>query len=130
MHSATQAYAKTSQTTAGPRELEAQLLLRAAAKLQSVQESAAEDSGAILDALRYNRRLWSLLFTSITSADNPLPQEIKQNLANLAGFILTQTMSAETSYERQKLRSLIDINRNIAAGLRGNASDTATAQSA
>jgi flagellar biosynthesis activator protein FlaF len=125
MHSATQAYAKAAQTTAGPRELEAQLLLRAASKLQLIEDGNVADSDGILDALRYNRRLWSLLFTSVTSVDNPLPQEIKQNLANLAGFILKQTMSAETSYEPRKLRPLIDINRNIAAGLRGYAGDEA-----
>jgi flagellar biosynthesis activator protein FlaF len=124
MHSATQAYAKAAQTTAGPRELEAQLLLRAASKLQSVQDGSVSDANGIDDALRYNRRLWSLLFTSISSVDNPMPHEIKQNLVNLAGFILKQTLSAEIEFEQGKIRPLIEINRNIAAGLRANAGES------
>ena len=39
MHHASQAYAKTALETASPRDLEARLLLQAAAKLQAVHDS-------------------------------------------------------------------------------------------
>ena len=39
MHYASNAYAKTAIETAAPRELEASLLLQAAAKLQAVHDS-------------------------------------------------------------------------------------------
>lgn len=71
------------------------------------------------EALTYNRRLWTILSTSATEAENPLPVEVKQNLANLALFVFKQTMSAETARDPAFTRSLISINRSIAAGLRG-----------
>ena len=39
MHYASKAYAKTAKETAPPRELEANLLLKAAANLQAVRQS-------------------------------------------------------------------------------------------
>src|SRR5690606_41828548 len=93
---ATAAYQRTSQTTANPRELEAMLLMRAAAQLQAVQDdwnaSSFED---IKEALTYNRRLWTVLVTSATEDSNPLPIELKQNIGSLGVFILRHTVRSE-----------------------------------
>lgn len=118
-HAAAQAYAQTAQKTASPRDLEAGLLLKAALKLQSVSERDDATAQDWHEALTYNRRLWTILSTSATEAENPLPVEVKQNLANLALFVFKQTMSAETARDPAFTRSLISINRSIAAGLRG-----------
>lgn len=114
-------YAKTAQETGSPRELEAQLLMRAAAKLQAAK--SATDRIERLSALRYNRRLWLVFADLVTKDDNPLPREIKQNVVNLAIFVAKHTMSIETATELQpeRLGVLININREIAAGLRTNA---------
>ena len=52
--------------------------------------------------------------------ENQLPQEIKQNLANLANFIVKHTMTLEAALEKkpESVGVLININREIAAGLR------------
>jgi flagellar biosynthesis activator protein FlaF len=117
MQTAAQTYGKVQQATANPRDLEADLLMKAAGKLQH----ARDDWGnADLDgALTYNRRLWTLLVTAVTAEDNPLPVQIKQNIANLAGFIFDRTLSIESRPDPDKLASLITINREIATGLRG-----------
>ncbi len=112
-----QTYGRIQQTTANPRQLEADLLVRAAAKLQSVHDDWA--SGGLSDALTFNRRLWTILATSATSEENPLPLQVKQNIGNLAIFIFNRTVSIESEPEPTKLASLITINREIAAGLRG-----------
>jgi flagellar protein FlaF len=119
MQSAAQAYARTAQATANPRELEAQLLLRAATKLQTVESDGAAPPAAILSAVRYNRKLWQILFGLVIRDDNPLPQEIKQNLVNLAGFVIKHSMALEIEPATTRLGILITINREIAAGLRG-----------
>jgi flagellar protein FlaF len=121
MQSVTQAYAKTAQATGNPRELEAQLLLRAAAKLQAVREG--DEASLIVSALRYNRRLWLIFADSIGREDNPLPREIKQNVANLANFIINHSMKLEsdTNAAPRRVGVLININREIAAGLRSQA---------
>lgn len=121
MQKVSQAYAKTAQATGSPRELEAQLLLRAAAKLQAVKEG--NENGDVIAALRYNRRLWLIFADSIGRQDNPLPREIKTNVANLANFIIKHSMKLETDTEQAagRVGILININREIAAGLRANA---------
>jgi flagellar protein FlaF len=116
-------YSNNAQKNSNPRELEAQLLMRAAAKLQAIKNGTAIDLIERLNALRYNRRLWLVFADSVTSPDNPLPREIRQNVANLAIFVAKHTMSIETALEPEPERFdvLININCEIAAGLRANA---------
>ncbi|WP_150525609.1 flagellar biosynthesis regulator FlaF [Roseibium sediminis] len=119
---AAQAYQKTSQVAVSPRELEANLLMKAAARLQLVKDEWKQSSLAQRDdALTYNRKLWTILVTSATNGDNPLPQEIKNNIASLGVFVFKQTMEAMADEEGNKLNSLISINRAIAEGLRARA---------
>jgi flagellar protein FlaF len=125
-----QAYAKTAQKTASPRELESQLLLRCASKLQALCDGRVTDDAGIAEALRYTRRLWSVLLSSITRPDNPLPNEIKQNLANLGGFIIKSTLSAEVIFTVEKVQPLVHLNLEVAAGLRGSASQEPPLQQA
>jgi flagellar protein FlaF len=123
MQNAAQAYSKTAQKTGHPRELEAQLLMRAAAKLQAAKDGSAGEQGDVVSAIRYNRRLWLVFASSIGKPENPLPHEIKQNVANLANFIINHSMKLESDAARapSRLGVLININREIAAGLRSNA---------
>ena len=51
--------------------------------------------------------------------DNPQPLEIRQNIANIAVFVMKQTVDMQLNPDPAKLQSLIDINRNLAAGLSG-----------
>ena len=122
MYNATSTYAKNAQQTGNPRELEAQLLMRAAAKLQAVSDGSLVKSEEVVSAIRYNRRLWTLFGGSVGRPENPLPVEIKQNLANLANFVVNHSMRLETSTEPSagRVGVLININREIAAGLRTN----------
>jgi flagellar biosynthesis activator protein FlaF len=121
MPNAAQVYGAVALKTANPRELEADLLLRAASRLQAVHDSWEGRSGDLGDALLYNRRLWSLFIASVTSAENPLPVSIRQNVANLGLFVMKKTMTMITDPRREHLGSLISINREIAAGLLGRA---------
>ena len=119
MSHAAQAYARTSQTTAAPREIEAQALLKAAQHLQEVQNNWAGPDRNMHKALLFNRRLWSIFMSAAESNDNPQPIEVRQNIANIGLFVLTQTIEMQLDPDPAKLKSLIDINCNIAAGLAG-----------
>jgi flagellar protein FlaF len=99
--------------------LEADLLLKAAARLQAVSDAWDADRDQIDEALLYNRKLWSIFLTSVTRQDNPLPQLVRQNVANLGLFVMNQTLSLMAEPRREKLAPLISINREIAAGLMG-----------
>ena len=121
MHNAAQAYGKVAKQTSSPRDLEANLLLRAAARLQAASDGWDNGREQIDEALLYNRKLWSIFLTTVTRQDNPLPQQVRQNVANLGVFVMNQTMSIMTEPKREKLGALININRELAAGLMGRA---------
>jgi flagellar protein FlaF len=119
MSHAAQAYARTSQTTAAPREIEAQALLKAARQLQEVQTNWIGPDRNLHKALMFNRRLWSIFMTEAEANENPHPLEVRQNIANIGLFVLTRTIEMQLDPDPAKLKSLIDINCNIAAGLAG-----------
>jgi len=114
-----QAYGKVAHQTANPRELEANLLLRAAAQLQSVHDAWDDRKPQLDAALIYNRKLWTVLMTSVTEKDHPLPREIRQNVANLGLFVMNHTIGVMADPRADQLQVLININREIASGLLG-----------
>jgi len=119
MSHAAQAYARTSQTTESPREIEAQALLKAARQLQDVQANWNGADRNLYKALLFNRRLWTIFMSAMEMSDNPNPIEISQNIANIGVFVLKRTIEIQMDPDPAKLKSLIDINCNIAAGLSG-----------
>ena len=119
MQTAAQAYGSVAKQTANPRELEADLLLKAASQLQAIRDAWEHKKPDLDDALLYNRKLWSIFLSSVTSAESPLPVEIRQNVANLGVFVMSQTMAVMTNPRPEQLGSLININRELAAGLLG-----------
>ena len=119
MSHAAQAYARTSQTTASPREIEAQAPLKAARQLQEVQANWTGPDQKMYKALLFNRRLWSIFLTAVEDNDNQNALEIRQNIANIGVFVIKQTIEMQMDPDPAKLTSLIDINCNIAAGLSG-----------
>jgi len=119
MSHAAQAYARTSQTTAAPREIEAQALLKAARQLQEVQANWTGPDQKMYKALLFNRRLWSIFLSAVEDNDNPNSLEVRQNIANIGVFVIKQTIEMQMDPNPAKLQSLIDINCNIAAGLSG-----------
>jgi flagellar biosynthesis activator protein FlaF len=106
MHKAHRAYAAVAKETAGPRELEASLLLKAASKLQSVYDGWNENPNGLDDAILYNRRLWTVFLDSVFE---------------LGIFVMAETFSLMTRPKPDHLVPLISINRELAAGLRGSA---------
>ncbi len=121
MNYAAQAYAKVANETAPPRELEAILLLKAAARLQAVHDAWPEKSPEFNDALLYNRKLWTVLLDSVNRDDNQLPKPVRNNLVQLGMFVMNETFAAMTKPTLNQLKAMIKVNRGIAAGLRGRA---------
>jgi flagellar protein FlaF len=122
MSTGAQAYTRTVQASAPAREIEAQALLKAAKQLQDVQTHWPEiDQQHIEAALRFNRQLWVIFLSAAQNDENPQPIEIRQQIANLGIFVMNQTVDMQLAPEPKKLSSLIEINRNIAAGLSGRA---------
>jgi flagellar biosynthesis activator protein FlaF len=121
MQDRTRAYGKVANQIASPRELEASLLLDAAYRLQTVQNSWDGQNKGLDSALQFNRKLWTFFLATITNQDNPLPANIRQNVMNLGLFVCKHTMEILVDPKPESLGSLININRELAAGLRGHA---------
>jgi flagellar biosynthesis activator protein FlaF len=116
--SASKAYARVAQALLAPRDLEASLLLKAAAKLQAVLEAwDQKPPSGLSDALLYNRRLWIVFIDAVMRDDNRLPIATRQNVLNLGTFVMAETFSLMTAPKQRHLENLIRINRAIAAGL-------------
>jgi flagellar biosynthesis activator protein FlaF len=119
MRTPTQTYKEMSNVVGSPREVEANLLYQSASRLQAIQDHWEEKAKDLREALRNNRRLWTIFLTSVTSAENPLPKEIRENVANLGLFVISHTLLVEADPHSDRLSVLIGINRNVAAGLMG-----------
>jgi flagellar protein FlaF len=119
MQQVANAYARVAQSTQSPRELESSILLKAGMKLQAVKDRWPDSEADLDAALTYNRKLWTILVSSVTREDNPLPREIRQNVVNLGLFIFKHTFAVTIEPDPARLQVLININRELAAGLRG-----------
>ena len=120
-----EAYKTVDKTTMSGRETEARVLTQAALKLKDCKDNwDAEDRDDKLDeALKYTQRIWSVFQGELAKPDNPLPRQLKINLLRLSSFIDKRIFETMSYPSPEKLTAVININRNIAAGLRGSPSD-------
>jgi len=110
-------YQQQQKRNLSPREVEAMAFTKAALLL----EDAKKYTGNIEEyakALRFNHLLWTIIQADLTEPDNQLPPEIKANVMSLSIFVDKQTTKALRSSSAADLDVLININRNLAAGLR------------
>lgn len=116
------AYRKVQKTSISGRELEASVLTQAAFKLTACQNNwdTSEHDVILEEALTHNQRIWTILQSELAKDDNPLPQQIKDDLLSLSLFVDKRTFDIMAFPDPAKLSILININLNIAAGLRGS----------
>ena len=124
-HYASKAYANVAKEIVGPRELEARLLLKAAAKLQAVHDSWCDKPPGLSDAVLYNRRLWIVFIDAVLREDNRLPAAVRQNILNVGVFVMAETFSLMTKPRPEHLANIIRINRGIASSLQGKTKTSA-----
>lgn len=122
MHSSqAEVYSRTQVSALSDREAEAAVLMKAAAMMKHVQSHwTAPDRDLTLEkALRYNQRLWTFFQVALLDEKNPLPQHIRENVLRLSAFIDRRIFDTLAYPVPEKLDILININTNIAAGLKG-----------
>jgi len=120
------AYQNIDKTTMSGRETEARVLTMAALKLKECLDNWDDDAEhKLLDkALKFNQQVWSIFQSELSKKDNPLPSEIKQNILRLSAFIDKRIFDTMAFPSPEKLNIIININHNLAAGLRGSASES------
>lgn len=114
------AYRTAKNSTASGREIEAGALTRCALMLSDCQKNwdAPDREQKLAEALRVNQQVWSIFQSELTNKDNPLPKPLKENILSLSLFIDKRILQVMSYPAPEKLQILIDINLNLAAGLR------------
>lgn len=116
------AYNEMQKDNLEGRELEASVLARAGLMLKKVKENwdAPERDQALLAAIKFNQKVWSFFQAELTDPENPLPKNLREDILNLSLFIDKRLFETLAFPDPEKLTIVIDINFNIAAGLRTN----------
>ena len=107
------------QHTPDQRELEGRVLLKSARMIQDLQngwdEASTED---IENILKYNRQIWMMFYdTAMENPEGNRPNDLRSNIINLANFIFKTELEILAKPEKKRLNILININKEIAAGL-------------
>ena len=116
------AYETVSKMTMSGREIEAAVLTKAARKLQACQEQWDADfrEDMLDEALKFNQRIWSIFQSELSHEPNPLSKKLRLNIIRLSAFIDKRIFETMADPSPEKLSIIIDINNNLAAGLRGS----------
>jgi flagellar protein FlaF len=104
-----------------PRNTEAWALTQAALRMKTAQESKNVDEMVV--AIRLNWRLWTIFQADLLEPDCPVPEEIRVNVLTLANFVDRHTVNFLGAPQPEMLNSLININRQLAAGLYAEPAD-------
>lgn len=113
------AYENATKAAPSTRQLEAAALFKAARMLDSCQQNwQAPNRQARLDeALRYNQRLWTFFQAELEREDHPINPNLRRDLLRLCAFVDRRTFELMASPDPEKLRVLVEVNRNVASGL-------------
>jgi len=115
-----QAYETVNKKTMSGREIEAEVLTKAARKLKDCQDNwnANDRDEKLNDALKFNQLVWSIFQGELKKEDNPLNRKLRADLLRLSAFVDRRIFETIADPSPEKLNIVININNNIAAGLR------------
>jgi len=104
------------------RELEASVLTKAGLLLKACQDNwdAPDREAKLLDAIKFNQKVWSFFQAELSEPENPMPRKLREDILNLSLFVDKRFFEMMAFPAPEKLSIVIDINFNIAAGLRTN----------
>jgi flagellar protein FlaF len=110
-----QAYQRAAQRAENPREAEYRLFGQVTRALMDAAKTDPTEITARMDALDWNRRLWSTLATECADPNNSLPQAVRAQLISISLWVNTHTSAVMRREE--EFEPLIEINRIIMQGL-------------
>ena len=112
-----QAYQQVSARAESPRDLEYRLFGQVTRALMDAAEADPSDFKTRIDALDWNRRLWSTLASDCANPENALPVPMRAQMISLSLWVNRHTSAVMRREE--EIAPLIDINRIIMQGLSG-----------
>jgi flagellar protein FlaF len=118
-----QAYKTASTRAESPRETEYRLFGQVTRALMHASTVDASDISTRIDALDWNRRLWSTLATDCSNPDNAMAMGLRAQIISISLFVgrhSSAIMRGEEDFE-----TLIDINKMVMQGLAGSPAQAA-----
>ncbi|MDQ1153116.1 flagellar biosynthesis regulator FlaF [Brevundimonas sp. SORGH_AS_0993] len=112
-----QAYKAATARAETPRDLEYRLFGQVTRALVQASETPGNDLAARIDALDWNRRLWSTLAGACSDPSNALAAPMRAQIISLSLFV--NRHSSAVMRGEESFQDLIDINRMIMQGLAG-----------
>ena len=110
-----QAYQKAATWAESPRQMEYRLFSQVTLALIEAAKADPKDIPARVDALDWNRRVWSALSEDCSSSTNGLPDSLRASIISLTIWVSRHTSAVIRRQE--DIESLIEINRLIMQGL-------------
>jgi len=120
-----QAYQQAATRAEVPRDAEYRLFGQVTRALMAASQADRFDFATRIDAIDWNRRLWSALAQDCAHPENKLPAQVRANIISLSLWVgrhSSAVMRGEETFE-----DLIDVNRMIMQALGGQATDSAAA---
>jgi flagellar biosynthesis activator protein FlaF len=111
------AYQSAQKRAETPREIEYRLygqVTRALLEAQKLPRSAISQR---MDALDWNRRVWSAMAADCLDSANQLPRELRASIVSLSMWVARY--SSEVMQKNADMEPLIEVNRMIMQGLAG-----------
>lgn len=112
-----QAYQRAAARTEAPREAEYRLFSQVTRALVEAALLPETEIAARMDALDWNRRLWSALATDCAAPGNALGAPLRASIVSLSIWVAKHTSAVMRREE--EFEPLIEINRMIMQGLSG-----------
>jgi len=110
-----QAYQQAAQRAESPRDIEYRLFGQVTRALMEAAETPRDAIGARMDALDWNRRLWSVLAADCANPGNELPVQLRANIISLSLWVNRHTSAIMRN--EGEFAPLIDVNKMIMQGL-------------
>lgn len=110
-----QAYKQAATRTETPREMEYRLFGQVTRALMHAATVDTSDFATRIDALDWNRRLWSTLATDCSDPDNAMGMSLRAQIISLSIFVGKH--SSAIMRDGESFDILIDLNRSIMQGL-------------
>jgi len=120
-----QAYQQAATRAETPRETEYRLFAQVTLALMEAAKCDPMDIRGRIDALDWNRRVWSVLGAACGDPDNALPESLRAAIISLSIWVGKHT--SQVIRRKEEIEPLIEVNRMIMQGLRGNGSQQAAA---
>lgn len=110
-----QAYQSAASRAEDPRAAEYRLFGQVTRALIDAADTPATDVATRIDALDWNRRLWSALASDCVSDENRLTEPLRAQIISLALWV-NRHSSAIMRHE-EDFQPLIEVNRTVMQGL-------------